>query len=113
MPAPPRRASHCDVRSIERNAMGHAVRFAITLAILVLLPAVSLAAPPVAPVLVAPKGVLEGTTHAFSWRAVAGATSYQLYIRDALVNPKLLETYTAEQVGCPTGEGVCTVIVST
>jgi hypothetical protein len=88
-------------------------RSAITLGLVLLLPALSAAVPPVAPVPVAPKGVLEGTTHAFSWRAVPGATSYQLYIRDALVNPKLQEWYTADQLGCTSGEGVCTVIIST
>lgn len=71
------------------------------------------AAPPAAPALVGPSGVLAGTTHAFTWEAVPGATWYQLWLNDATASPRLTRWYTAAQARCAGGAGSCFVVLGT
>jgi hypothetical protein len=71
----------------------------------------ALAQPP-APVVIGPRGLVEGTTHVFSWRARSGATWYELWVADALTSPKVDEWFTAGQVDCPEGTGVCSARLS-
>jgi hypothetical protein len=62
-----------------------------------------------APTLVSPRGVVEGTSHRFSWRALPGAQWYQLYLTDKAAQPKIVEWYTATQAHCAEGVGMCSV----
>jgi hypothetical protein len=78
----------------------------------VLTPVAAAAAPPPTPVLVSPQGSIVGSSHSFSWRASAGATWYQLWIADSVSSPKFLEWYTALQVQCTEGSGICTANLS-
>ena len=69
-------------------------------------------AQPAAPVLVAPAVAVEGSLHVFTWRARPGATWYQIWVSDALRNPRFAEWYTAAQAGCAEGTGTCAISVS-
>lgn len=62
--------------------------------------------------LVSPSGTITGSTIAFTWRRVSGATWYYLWINDAR-GKKVKAWYTAEQVGGAAGENNCSVMLST
>jgi hypothetical protein len=88
---------------------GYRVVLSVAVAVCTAVPA---AAQPPPPEIISPRGVVEGTTHVFSWRARAGATWYHLWVADALSNPKVAEWYTAAQAGCPEDSGMCSVPLS-
>ena len=67
------------------------------------------APPPGAASLVAPTGTTSTATPSFSWKAVSGATHYQLWVNDASTGAKITTTYPAAAVGCGAGTGTCTV----
>jgi hypothetical protein len=54
--------------------------------------------------------VLAGSPMVFSWNAVAGATWYYLWVNDQ-TGTRHTVWYTAAQVGCASGESVCSVTV--
>ena len=58
------------------------------------------------PILIAPSGTLSEAAPEFSWRAVAGATYYQLWIDDSTGN-RLQSWYTASALSC--GSAICRV----
>ncbi|MDL1959342.1 MAG: DUF1566 domain-containing protein [Deltaproteobacteria bacterium] len=63
-------------------------------------------------VLVSPSGTIEGSTIAFTWKRVPGATWYYLFINDS-TGIKVKSWYTAGQVGGASGGNNCSVILST
>jgi hypothetical protein len=69
------------------------------------------AAPPVAPTLVGPSGVVEGSTLTFTWRASAGATFYFLHVNDPTASPRFTAWYPAGQA-CPADSATCSVSVT-
>jgi hypothetical protein len=70
------------------------------------------AAPPGAATLVAPAGVVGGSTLTFVWQWDPGATFYYLQINDATAAPRLTRWYPAAQA-CPGGSATCLASVST
>jgi len=66
--------------------------------------------PPTTPILVGPSGVGATTTPSYTWNAVSGAASYNLYLTDGFT--ETLTNYTASIANCPSGTGQCTVIQS-
>jgi len=69
-------------------------------------------APPVnSPTLRYPVGKITGSTVAFSWSPVSGATSYKILVQRG-VTTVLTSAYTADQAGCSAGSGTCSVIVT-
>jgi hypothetical protein len=90
---------------------------------LLTVPLAAYAPPPGATTLIAPYGNVVGTTMAFSWQAVPGATGYRLKIVGFLTALTAYGTsmelwYTAEQAGCATGRstlpspGTCTMMLT-
>jgi hypothetical protein len=69
------------------------------------------AAPPVAPTLVGPSGVVEGSTLTFTWRASAAATFYYLQVNDATASPRFTAWYPTGQA-CPSASATCFVPVT-
>jgi hypothetical protein len=69
------------------------------------------AAPPAAPTLVGPSGVVEGSALTFTWRASAGATFYYLQVNDATASPRFTAWYPAGQA-CPADSATCFVPVT-
>jgi hypothetical protein len=69
------------------------------------------AAPPPATTLVGPTGIIQGSTVAFTWEGVDGATFYYLQINDATASPRLTRWYPAGQA-CPAASATCTVILT-
>jgi hypothetical protein len=67
---------------------------------------------PAAATLVSPTGIITTTTPTYTWNAVSGATSYQLYVYDS-TGVKINQWYTASRAGCPSGTGNCSVTPST
>ena len=61
------------------------------------------------PAQIAPAGTVTSATPAFSWSAVAGATSYALWVDDASKEGKIQQVYDAASVGCAAGTGTCAV----
>ena len=67
---------------------------------------------PGAATLVSPQGATTDTTPAYSWNAVATATSYYLWVGSG--SDRIIGTeHTATQAGCAAGTGVCKVTPST
>ena len=66
-------------------------------------------APPAAPVLVSPKNTTTTTSPAFSWNAVAGASSYLLSVSDTTQTGKILRDFTPAQASCTTAGSTCSV----
>jgi hypothetical protein len=70
-------------------------------------------AAPGAAVLIGAGGAVQaGNPMVFSWNAVAGSTWYYVWVNDQS-GPKHTVWYTAAQVGCASGEAVCSVTVAT
>ena len=66
---------------------------------------------PLAATLVSPMGVTKGTTPTYSWNAVATA-NYHIRVRRGS-DEVLRAWYTAKQVGCAAGAGICSITPST
>jgi len=60
-----------------------------------------------APTPIAPTGTTPSATPTFSWSAVAGATSYTLWVDDARTQGKIQQVVDAAAVGCAAGTGTC------
>ncbi len=67
---------------------------------------------PPQPALIAPAGVSADATPTYSWNASSGATWYRLYVKDN-VGHKIYTWYRAEEAGCASGSGVCSVTPAT
>jgi hypothetical protein len=64
--------------------------------------------------LIAPSGAITTSAPTYSWKAVTGATWYQLWVNDSTTSSGKIKTwYTAEQAGCPSGTGTCSVTPTT
>lgn len=70
------------------------------------------AAPPAAATLVAPTGVVGGSSLTFAWQAASGATFYYLHLNDATASPRLTFWFPAGQA-CPADSATCLVTLST
>ena len=70
-------------------------------------------ATPGAAVLLSPNGGISTSTPTYTWNAVASATWYRLWVNDASASPKIEQWYTAQQAGCASGTGTCSVTPST
>jgi hypothetical protein len=57
--------------------------------------------------LLTPTGAQTGATPTFTWRPVAGATSYRLWADDPTRTGVAQGTYTAAQAGCADGVAIC------
>jgi len=70
--------------------------------------------PPGKATLVSPSGTITTATPAYIWNAVPGATWYYLWVNDSTTGSgKIISWYTAEQAGCGSGTGTCSVTPST
>jgi C1A family cysteine protease len=59
--------------------------------------------------LLAPVGVITGSSPAYRWNAVAGATAYYVNVQSADGTTAVSARYDAATLGCATGSGVCSV----
>ena len=63
---------------------------------------------PVAPTQVSPSGgVSVGTAPVYTWNAVAGATSYSIFLWNAAASTSTITNVTASAALCPAGTGTC------
>jgi hypothetical protein len=62
---------------------------------------------------VSPTGTITTTTPTYTWNAVSTATYYYLWVSDTSSAAKLHTWYTAAQVNCPSGTGLCSVTPGT
>lgn len=69
-------------------------------------------APPTVVTLVSPAGLTWSTTPAYTWNAQPGVASYHLWVGTG-TTPVLSAWYTAEQAGCASGAGPCSVTPAT
>jgi hypothetical protein len=67
--------------------------------------------PPGAATLITPWGSTPTPSPSFNWYAVPNASQYYLLISDSL-GTKISQWYTAAQVGCASGTGICTLTPS-
>ena len=64
--------------------------------------------------LISPNGNIATATPTYSWNAVPGATWYFLWVDDSTTTTGKIKTwYTADQAGCPSGNGTCSVTPAT
>lgn len=68
--------------------------------------------PPTAPTLVAPAGTVWTTTPTYTWNAETGVASYHLQVGSGTTTA-LSAWYTAEQAGCASGVGLCSLTPAT
>ena len=68
--------------------------------------------PPAAATLVSPKGTTTDNTPTYIWNAVSDSTWYYLWVNDSTGN-KIHKWYTANQVGCSSGTGTCSITPTT
>ncbi len=74
----------------------------------------SVGAAPGKATLIAPSGNISSTTPAYSWNAVSGASWYYLWVNDVSTGSgRIQKWYRAEEAGCPSGTGTCSVIPTT
>jgi hypothetical protein len=66
---------------------------------------------PPAVTLISPTGMITDTTPTYSWNAVSNSSWYYLWVNDSTGTP-IKTWYTAAQVGCTSGTGVCSVTPS-
>jgi hypothetical protein len=69
---------------------------------------VSVLGPPGQATLISPSGKITTRTPTYTWYAVSNSTVYILYVKDSGGNT-INNSYTAEQVGCSSGAGTCSV----
>jgi probable HAF family extracellular repeat protein len=62
--------------------------------------------------LVSPSGTINDTTPTYRWNAVRGVTWYYLWVDDSTGN-RIQQWYSAEDAGCPSGRGTCSVTPAT
>jgi len=58
--------------------------------------------------LISPSGTITDSTPTYKWKAVSGATYYQLLVNDSIGN-KIKRWYRAASVGCQSGAGNCSI----
>ena len=63
---------------------------------------------PIAKTPLSPRGATTDSTPTYSWKALAAATSYQLWVNRG-ASPVRRTWYTAAQAGCAAGTGTCSV----
>jgi hypothetical protein len=63
--------------------------------------------------LVSPTGTISAPTPTYTWNAVTGSTWYLLWVNDSASSGKVNKWYTAEQGGCGSGTGNCSVTPDT
>ncbi len=68
----------------------------------------ALAAEPVKATLVSPSGTIYEDTPTYAWNAVSDSTWYYLWVNDNTGNP-VNTWYTAEDAGCESGSGLCSI----
>jgi hypothetical protein len=61
--------------------------------------------------LIAPSGIVTGTTHVFTFQAVPGASFYYFWLNDATASPRFTLWYPTGQA-CPSGSDTCTILLS-
>ncbi|MCG6870474.1 MAG: PQQ-dependent sugar dehydrogenase, partial [Gammaproteobacteria bacterium] len=59
--------------------------------------------------LVSPSGTISERTPAYTWNADPFATRYRLKVADSTGTKRVNEWYSAEEAGCPSGTGTCSV----
>jgi hypothetical protein len=64
---------------------------------------------PGAATLLSPSDNIHTSVPTYTWNAVATATSYRHWVNDPTAAPKIQQWYTAEQAGCASGTGACTL----
>ncbi len=69
------------------------------------------ASPPSKAVLLSPTGKITDNTPTYTWKAVSNATWYYLWVNDSTGN-KIHKWYKAEQAGCSSGTGTCSITPS-
>lgn len=68
--------------------------------------------PPPSATLISPNGTITDTTPTYTWNAVANSTWYYLWVNDSTGNV-IRKWYTADQAGCASGTGTCSVTPAT
>lgn len=63
--------------------------------------------------LVSPTGTISTPTPTYTWNAVTGSTWYLLWVNDSASAGKVNKWYSAEQGGCSSGTGTCSVTPDT
>ena len=58
--------------------------------------------------LISPSGAVSENPLTYSWQALPGSIRYQFMAKDSS-GRRINKEYTAEEAGCPSGEGVCSV----
>jgi hypothetical protein len=73
---------------------------------------VSTIGPPAAASAISPTGFISDSTPPYTWNAVSNSTWYYLWVNDSSGN-RIKYWYTAAEVGCASGTGICSVAPST
>ena len=68
--------------------------------------------PPGKATLISPSGTIDHNTPTYTWNAVETSSWYYLWVNDS-TGTKIKKWYTAEDAGCPSGTGECTVTPAT
>jgi formylglycine-generating enzyme required for sulfatase activity len=63
--------------------------------------------------LISPSGNISTTTPSYVWNAIANSTWYYLWVNDGAGTGKIAKWYTADQAGCASGSGTCSVMPAT
>jgi hypothetical protein len=63
--------------------------------------------------LISPSGSISTTTPTYTWNSVPAATWYRLWVNDSVASQKIYKWYKAEDVGCTSGTGTCSVTPNT
>ncbi len=69
--------------------------------------------PPGKAVPVSPSGTINISSPAYTWNAVADSTWYYLWVGDSSSSEKIKQWFTANQAGCASGTGTCSVAPAT
>jgi uncharacterized repeat protein (TIGR02543 family) len=67
---------------------------------------------PGAATLASPSGDIADTTPTYTWNAGSGASWYHLLVNDS-AGSKIQKWYTAAELGCPNGAGICSITPTT
>ena len=67
---------------------------------------------PPAATLVSPTGAITDNTPSYTWNAVSNSSWYYLWVNDSTGN-KIKKWYTANEAGCSTGTGTCSITPNT